>query len=126
MSQRWEQKPCKCGSHFIQNRTKWLCSECVFKLNHQGKTRVQVYKERSKPKQRKKTGERDLFLEIWAERAHYCVKCGKFLGHTPRPEFFSHIHSKGSRPDLRLAKENIELNCRECHYIHEFVGDGRN
>ena len=33
--------PCKdCGeSHYIQNKKKHLCSECVFKLNHDGKTR---------------------------------------------------------------------------------------
>lgn len=123
MSLKWEDKPCKCGSHYIQNRTKWLCPECVFKNNHNGKSRFTVYKERSKRYVKKKTGERELFLEIWEERPHFCEKCGKFLGNIPKPEFFSHKHSKGSRPDLRLCKENIELNCRECHYKHEFIGE---
>lgn len=42
---------CKsCRSTQIQNKKKQLCSECVFKLNHEGKSRQEVYSERSKSK----------------------------------------------------------------------------
>lgn len=34
----------------IQNKKLWLCAECVFKRNHDGKTREQVYRERSEAK----------------------------------------------------------------------------
>ncbi len=45
--------PCQgenCTSHFIQNKKKHLCSNCVFKLNHGGKSQQEVYSERSKLK----------------------------------------------------------------------------
>lgn len=71
---------------------------------------------------RKKTGEWDLFLEIWNERKHVCVNCGKQLGLRPQPIFFSHILTKGSHPSLRLNKNNIELLCAEDHMKWE-TGD---
>lgn len=121
---KWEEKPCsQCGkNHFIQNRTKWLCPDCVFKNNHKGKTREQVYRERrsnTKPKA-KKTGEREMFLEIWQERPHVCVKCGRPLGDIPHAAFFSHKKSKGAYPELRLVKNNVELVCFTCHQKYEF------
>jgi len=35
----------------IQNKTHWLCPECVFKKNHGGKTKEEVYRERHEKKQ---------------------------------------------------------------------------
>lgn len=110
----------RCGKLPIQNKFKKLCSECIFKENHEGLSKAEYYKKRSKNKAKKITGERDLFLEIWVERPHYCVKCGKHLGRDPRSFYFSHIKSKGSHPELRLDKNNIELLCRECHQKYEF------
>ncbi len=39
-----------CNSIYIQNKKKHLCSNCVFKLNHKGKSQQEVYSERSKIK----------------------------------------------------------------------------
>lgn len=38
----------------IQNKTHWLCGDCVFEKNHGGKTREQVYRERHAKKEAKK------------------------------------------------------------------------
>lgn len=116
----WQERPCVCGSHYIQNKKYWLCPECVFKKNHSGKSRAEVYKERSKKKTTKNSGERLLFLEIWRERPHYCNKCGTYLGNTPKVHYFSHIKSKGAHPELRLDKNNIEILCLKCHQEYEF------
>jgi hypothetical protein len=112
---------CKqCGHEKTIANSKGVCIDCVFANNHGGKNKQQVYKEKSKPKKHKKTGELDLFIEIWNERPHYCVKCSKWLGNSLKPVFFSHIKSKGAYPELRLTKTNIELLCMDCHYIYEF------
>jgi hypothetical protein len=71
---------------------------------------------------RKKTGEWDMFLEIWSERTHKCLECNMDLGNKPLPIFFSHILTKGRTPELRLDKRNIELLCAVCH-IHWETGD---
>lgn len=110
---------------------KEVCSECTYKSNHGGKSRQQVQWERhcSKPiKGRKITGEYDLFVEIWNERPHVCENCKDKIEFGSRREFvrkFSHIKSKGAYPELRLVKDNIEINCDICHNIWEF-GDREN
>ena len=111
-------KQCDCEK--IITNSKGICPDCVFMNNHNGKTRQQVYRERSKPKKHKKTGELAMFTEIWSERSHYCVKCFKWLGNDLKPIFFSHIKSKGAYPELRLDKSNIELLCANCHHVYEF------
>lgn len=74
---------------------------------------------RIKKKFKKKTGELDVFKEIWEEREHKCFVCGSELG-----EFsvilFSHVLTKGAYPSLRLNKENILLKCEPCHHRYEF------
>lgn len=114
--------------------SKSICGECVFQNNHNGKTRFQIQLEKhnekrkikqSKPikiKFKKPTGERELFLEIWNERAHYCENpnCRKWLGNEPKVNFFSHRKSKGAYPELRLVKTNIDLLCGECHHQEDF------
>lgn len=71
-------------------------------------------------RKRKSTGERELFLEIWNERLHYCINCKINLGNEPRVHYFSHIKPKGKYPELRLDKNNIQLLCFDCHYAHDF------
>ena len=120
-----EKKICsKCGREkYIVNKTKCLCDECNYKRLHNGLTRFEIARLRQQvkpPKKKKPTGELELFKEIWAERPHICTKCGKPLGATLKPIFFSHIKSKGAYPELRLMKTNIELVCAECHQIYEF------
>lgn len=111
---------------FIQNRKKVLCGDCVFKNNHGGKSQIEVYREREFNRKKKqvfkKTGERDLFLEIWEERPHICTNCKEELGREPRTYMFSHIKSKGSDSSKRLSKDNIELLCFDCHFAYEFQG----
>ena len=66
-------------------------------------------------KPRKKTGELELFKEIWSERPHKCVVCDAVLPvFTVR--FFAHLLSKGSNPAMRLDKNNIEIMCFPHHY----------
>jgi len=60
--------------------------------------------------------------EIWAERKHVCFECGKKLHERPLKGYFSHVHSKGARPDLRFVRENVVLHCFPggCHAVWEF------
>ena len=126
----------KCNKRPIQNKHFKLCSECNFERTHNGKTRFDIYREKNLEKQkkkvykplkrkpikykRKKTGERETFLEIWEERPHKCVKCNEPLGDEPLAQFFSHIKPKSTHSELRLVKSNIELLCFKCHYKEEF------
>lgn len=69
---------------------------------------------------RKKTGEWDMFMEIWNKtKEHYCEKCGCDLGKQPQAWMFSHIISKGRNPSLRLDPDNIELLCFREHQIYD-------
>lgn len=58
-------------------------------------------------------------MEIWSERDHYSEVSGEPLGEF-HPIFFSHLVTKGSRPDLRYNKENIMLMTVEEHSKWEF------
>lgn len=117
---------CKgCGrTTYIQNRTKWLCPECVYKRNHGGKSKVEVALERGRKKSnvRKATGEREVFLKIWTERPHRCVNCGKYLGEDPKSFMFSHREAKGVNNRNRLNPSNIDLLCFDCHFARDMQG----
>lgn len=83
-------------------------------------------KSYGKPKQisekRKKnggSGEMAVFLEIYQERGKRCEISGEELPFNPK--HFMHILSKGTRPDLRLNKENIRLVKFEYHYGYDHV-----
>lgn len=39
-----------CDSYYIQNKKKHLCNDCVFKLNHDGNSKQEVYSERNNKK----------------------------------------------------------------------------
>lgn len=69
--------------------------------------------------------ERDMFIEIWKERPHFCTSCHKNLGSTPSAHYFSHIIPKSRRNDLRLSKDNIVLECIECHTLWESASNER-
>lgn len=90
------------------------------------KTRLKTKKEK---KIKKPTGERQIHFEIWNEREHICNNCKCDLDRfvdtdtgKPFPMLFSHIRSKGARPDLRLNKDNFDLLCPDCHFAYEHVG----
>lgn len=73
-------------------------------------------------KVRKKTGERDVFLEIWNERPHVCSNCQAPLGDEPKTFMFSHNKGKGAHDELRLVKSNIDLHCWDCHDARDCRG----
>lgn len=68
---------------------------------------------------------KELYREIWQEREHRCVNCGVWIA-SPVVHNFSHIRSKGARPDLKFDKDNIEILCSSlnwagrtgCHELH--------
>lgn len=68
---------------------------------------------------------KELYKEIWDERPHVCANCGYPI-REPIAHVFSHIKSKGARPDLKFDKDNIELLCSTwnraegegCHELH--------
>ena len=117
--QKYVKKVCKCCGKetYIQNKTKTLCSECVFKFNHKGKSRYEVTidKKRKGVKNSKTTGEKEIFIEIWQERPHVCENCKTFLGNEPKIWMFAHIIPKSVNRILRLVKKNIRLLCYDCH-----------
>jgi hypothetical protein len=69
----------------------------------------------TKSKKKKKPSQKALFLEIWEEREHSCVDCGKYL-REPKAHNFDHILTKGSRVDLKYDKTNIDIVCFACHF----------
>ena len=79
------------------------------------------YKRHQKRPQKKSkpSGELEVFKEIWDERHHVSELSGKPLGKF-NVCYFSHIISKGSRPDLRGSKENIMLMTFDEHQLWEF------
>jgi hypothetical protein len=128
-------KDCK-KSFFIQNKNKHLCSDCVFKRNHEGKSKADVYRERcsnnfEKALERKKRDER------WYKYLHdilpnKCNECGKPLNKKFRENGkilnkwqYSHIYSKGAYPKYRWHKANGERLCFSCHQRWDF-GDREN
>lgn len=83
--------------------------------------RTSLKRTELKKKFPKATGEKELFLEIWEERPHYCtnINCKEYLGEEPLTHYFSHMKSKGAHNELRLDKQNITLLCFDCHYIYD-------
>lgn len=122
-----EKQICKeCGKLTYINNSKRICPDCIFKKNHKGMSQAEVYQQRSRERLKLKgkkirvTGELDMFKEIWEERPHYCIECGIFLGNELNVSYFSHRKSKGSSPELRLNKDNIDLLCKEHHHQWDF------
>ena len=74
-----------------------------------------------KPKPRKATGERELFLEVWNSRPHECEMCRDEKGNPtqikiPQSFCFAHQWGKGVHKKERLDPLNIVLVCSlECH-----------
>lgn len=113
---------------FIQNKTKGLCGECVYKRNHGGKSQVEVLLEKmqvkSSIKKDKKIldtefkSERELFSFIWRSRPHFSELTGEPL--LPEGDFkwhwqFLHILNKQSYSRYKLDPENIVLGLPEEH-----------
>lgn len=73
-------------------------------------------KQKALPKSnRQKTGQKEVFAEIWNERPHYCLICNAYIPE-PLSFCFAHVKSKWVYPELKFNKENIELVCSiDCH-----------
>ena len=71
---------------------------------------------------RKNTGEKELFLEIWSERPHFCQRCFTPIPE-PSPIHFAHVLAKGFNkyPKFKLEKFNILLFCPDCHHIWDYA-----
>lgn len=69
----------------------------------------------------KKTGERDIFDQIWKEREHKSFLSGELLDKWNNPTFyanlFAHVLPKGQFQAARLDKENIILLTPEEHML---------
>jgi hypothetical protein len=100
-------KPCKQCLKPSYLFGRGLCQSCY---------KRQQKKPTYKPKP---SGELELFKKIWSERPHVSEISGKPLGKF-NVCYFSHVISKGSRPDLRDLKENILLMTFEEHQLWEF------
>lgn len=72
-----------------------------------------------KPK-KKKSGQKELFIEIWNERPHVSEVSGKPLREFD-VRYFSHILTKGAYPSMKLNKRNIILMTPEEHHEWEFT-----
>ena len=118
----------------IQNKTRTLCADCVYKNNHDGKSKQEVYSskaslkpiksyvfKRSTPikQQTKKEGSIKKELSIVKNKIrqdalqndeYYCKGCG-----VTGALDCSHILSVGQFKELELDEENINLFCRTCH-----------
>jgi hypothetical protein len=124
---------------FIQNKTHNLCPDCVYKKNHNGKSKQEVYSERAAHKPQKiytiKTKSRpsqqsskdravkqklralkdDISLSAQQNDEYYCVGCLGTCKNLDR----SHLLSVGQYKEYELVRENIQLLCRTCHMIWE-------
>lgn len=101
----YEEIPCKCGSHFIENRTHWLCHNCnYFRLHGKTLLEAQKQKQQKQPKKiyklkkypvkkakkafKKNPGkrsekeeeilklDRELYFYIFTTKPHRCEECG--------------------------------------------------
>jgi hypothetical protein len=70
-----------------------------------------------KPHKRKKTGEYELFLKIYAEKKGLCEITGKQIPFNVSN--FAHILSKGAYPGFRLNPENILHVTPEIHGLYD-------
>lgn len=108
-----------CGAEdvFLACVSRGQCYSCSEKWKRlQRGSRQYKYKLASK----KKTGELDMFIEIWNERLHFCEIHMSIGQHVPLKffhiNFFMHVLAKGAFPhkSMRLNKRNIVLGCLDC------------
>ena len=86
------------------------CTNCGYLSKNESKCDLCKTKLGEPKKKKGKTGELELFKEIWNERPHICEVDGKPLG-AFSVGLFSHVLTKGAYPGFRLYKKNIVL-CR--------------
>jgi len=95
-----------------------------FKNKRSTVKRVPIAKKATRRLVSKQGKDAVLNKEIWHHRKHCCYECLKpleFPGFPPK-WVFSHVHGKGSRPDLRHLKANVVFHCFCCHQEWETGG----
>lgn len=137
----------QCGSNrFPKLNSKQLCPDCVFKNNHRGKSKFEVYNERkilnlskNKPKlsnyiktKRKlvetKTNDirdkdREVYYQVFLTKPPYCEECGKKLPNKFEDEdgkvIYAHQYSHiiSKGSDQRFRHDVRNFN-RLCHDCH--------
>lgn len=124
----------ECDIARIRNRNALKARNKARKSYHKGGTRKPLKRapiSKSPTKARVSLLKEDERINrgIWRDRKHVCFECdsaippgidSKGQPTVPAKAVFSHVHSKGARPDLRHVKENIVLHCPEpCHQTWE-------
>jgi hypothetical protein len=61
-----------------------------------------------------------LFLKIYEETKGRCEVTGQWQPFNPKN--FAHLIAKGSRPDLRLVRENVAHVLFDIHYAYDSLG----
>lgn len=135
----------QCNMLTILN-SKMLCSECVFKNNHSGKSRQQVYIDRKKlkitnssskisnniksktkrvrnAKKLSKNNDREVYYKVFLTKPPYCEECGVKL-----PDKFEdddgkiiYIHQYShilSKGSYPELRDNVKNFNRLCHGCH--------
>jgi len=123
----------KCNLKKPIANSRGICVDCVYKKNHNGKSREQISKGRSKKKDNSKTTDMilkdEVFYELcFLEKRQVCEECGKKLPNIFKDENnkvvarhrYSHILPKSTHPKLRHNIDNINILCFDCHYKWEF------
>lgn len=97
--------PCSgegCTSHFIQNKKYHLCSRCVFKKNHDGKSQEEVYSERNNQKVMIKVNGK----VVGEMKSITNVK--PFVWNKQRNDFFQDDESRKNEINQNLAEEEAK------------------
>lgn len=117
----------KCGyKRNIINKKHWLCAVCNHERLHgtsfstrQGTQ--QPLKRTPLKKTRKKTGELDVFNQIWEQREHISELSERGLEEFKNTDFypnlFAHVLDKNKYSKFRLRKDNILLVHPEEHNL---------
>lgn len=105
-----------CNQEKIIVVKKGLCGVCNHNSKPKSKTKKYSYTY-------KKTGEAELFAEIWHESNRQCFVCDKHISY-PIAANFAHILPKALNkfPKFKLHKPNIKLMCYDlkspsCYYL---------
>lgn len=103
---------------YIVNKSKNLCQY------HNKKRKAKPIKKKFP----KPSGEGALFKQIWddhepEERVSFVTKLPLPDQHEMRTYYFSHILTKGSYPELRLNRDNIQFMTLKEHHDWEFAKD---
>lgn len=94
---------------------KGLCKKCnqetkVLNKKVQSKNTKYAFKRK-----KRKTGELEVFKQIYEERPNICEWCGTYINEFSVANYH-HIKPKSRFPELRLVKENIIKICFDCHF----------